>query len=86
MNKNYSVDDKEFGANHNDEHEWILQENAELKEALKKATGFKNALKHRYEVSKENLKEIMESLKNCRNKCYLTFNDSGILTTIESDL
>ena len=65
----------------------ILQENAELKEALLKKTSFQSALnqEHKFEIYKEKLVEIIDWLKNCEERCFLIFNH-GVLIRIESDL
>ena len=86
---------QEFGGNESisDPHDGIpdkdiLQENAELKEALLKKTPFQSALnqEHKFEVHKEKMVEIIDWLKKCKEVCYLIFNYRGVLIKIDSDL
>ena len=57
----------------------ILQENAELKEALLKTTPFQNALnqEHKFEVHKEKMVEIIDWLKKCEEDMFPHLQYSG---------
>jgi hypothetical protein len=86
-NKNDKEVDENALSNIDIETRDLQQENAELKEALLRAETFRNALnlKHKFEIGKDKLSEIIERLKNCAEKCYLIFNEQGALIRIEAD-
>ena len=77
---------QEFGGNESisDPHDGIpdkdiLQENAELKEALLKKTPFQSALnqEHKFEVHKEKMVEIIDWLKKCKESMLPHFQLPG---------
>ncbi|MEP6576116.1 MAG: hypothetical protein ABJB85_06800 [Nitrososphaerota archaeon] len=80
-------DSYKLESNDNDVYE-DKQGSIELKEDLPKPTTCldKPEQEHIFEVFKEKLEEIIGCLKKCERKCYLIFNDRGILITIEPDL